>query len=100
MSGSPYDSPRPERDGKIEAHRLLAAAVIEKAVSDAMSRGGDRARRRDAQRFLHDADGALSFWLQVLDVDEEQVRGLIARVLENGNGNGRTDRGRLLEVNV
>lgn len=67
--------------------RVLAAAVLQRALTDAVSVDPQirRLYRRDAVAFLRGDAGALGFWLQVLDADERQVRGLIAKAL-NGNG--------------
>src|SRR5687767_1683980 len=90
MPGYPYpDPPVVDPIRPIRPEQALALAIVRLALADARSRG---AWHRSAIRFLRDdGDGMLSWWLEVAGFDERTratVRERIARVLEDGNGNG------------
>lgn len=85
MSTSPVSWP--EDDARVAPHQLVALAVLQRALGDATSRGGDRhyrERREDARAFLSGGP-ALDFWIAVLGCDPRDVRAMIARSL-NGHG--------------
>lgn len=84
MTISTETSLLPERQGKIDPFKRLAAAVISQAVEDATTQMG-KEQRSAATWLLEDEDG-FPFWCDVLGMNPDQTRQELTNLLSSRKG--------------